>query len=46
MVLSRNEIKIRATAFAKEWHDAANEDSQAKPFLIGFFRFLALQTSA
>lgn len=37
MALSWNEIKSRATAFSKEWQDAAHEDSQAKPFLIGFF---------
>ena len=35
MALSWNEIKLRATAFSKEWQYAANEDSQARPFLIG-----------
>ncbi len=42
MALSWNEIKTRANAFAKEWHDAANEDSQAKPFLIGFFEVFGI----
>lgn len=37
MALSWSEIKSRASAFSKEWQDAANEDSHAKPFLIGFF---------
>jgi len=37
MPLSWNEIKTRATAFAKTWQDASNEDSEAKPFLIDFF---------
>ncbi|MDO9281686.1 MAG: class I SAM-dependent DNA methyltransferase, partial [Methylotenera sp.] len=42
MALSWNEIKTRANAFSKEWHDAANEDSQAKPFLIGFFEVFGI----
>ena len=42
MALSWNEIKSRATAFSKEWQDAANEDSQAKPFLIGFFEVFGI----
>ena len=42
MALSWNEIRTRANAFAKEWHDAANEDSQAKPFLIGFFEVFGI----
>jgi hypothetical protein len=29
---SWNEIKTRANAFSKNWANAANEDSQAKPF--------------
>ncbi|HEY0635269.1 MAG TPA: type IIL restriction-modification enzyme MmeI, partial [Gammaproteobacteria bacterium] len=37
MPLSWNEIKSRSLAFSKKWADAANEDSQAKPFLIDFF---------
>ncbi|NOT14190.1 MAG: class I SAM-dependent DNA methyltransferase [Methylotenera sp.] len=37
MALSWNEIKSRANAFSKHWLDAANEDSQAKPFLLDFF---------
>ncbi len=42
MALSWNEIKTRANAFSKEWQDAANEDSQAKPFLIGFFEVFGI----
>ena len=42
MTLSWNEIKTRASAFAKEWHDAANEDSQAKPFLLDFFEVFGI----
>ncbi len=32
MPLSWNEIKSRALTFSRTWDDAANEDSQAKPF--------------
>lgn len=46
MALSLNEIKTRANAFAKEWHHATNEDSQEKPFLIGFLKYLASPISA
>ncbi len=42
MALSWNEIKNRAAAFSKEWQDASNEDSQAKPFLIGFFEVFGI----
>lgn len=42
MALSWNEIKTRAAAFSKEWQDAANEDSQAKLFLIGFFEVFGI----
>jgi hypothetical protein len=34
MPLSWNEIKSRAMAFSREWMDAADEASQAKPFWI------------
>jgi hypothetical protein len=37
MPLSWNEIKSRALAFSRTWADAANEDSQGKPFWIDFF---------
>lgn len=37
MALSWNEIKDRAFHFSMEWADAANEDADAKPFLIEFF---------
>ena len=40
--LSWNEIKSRALAFSKRWQDAANEDSQAKPFLIDFFEVFGI----
>ncbi|MDI1299845.1 DNA methyltransferase [Methylotenera sp.] len=42
MPLSWNEIKTRANAFSKHWADAANEDSQAKPFLIDFFEIFGI----
>lgn len=42
MTLSWNEIKSRANAFSKRWIDAANEDSQAKPFLIDFFEVFGI----
>jgi len=29
-------------AFSKEWQDAANEDSQARPFLLDFFEVLGI----
>ncbi len=35
--LSWNEIKIRATAFAKEWASASDERAQAQEFWIAFF---------
>jgi len=38
MPLSRIEIRRRATAFAKEWADAADEDAEAKSFWDGFFQ--------
>lgn len=37
MPLSRIEIRRRATAFAKEWADAADEHAEAKSFWDGFF---------
>jgi len=40
--LSWNEIKSRALAFSREWADAANEDSEAKPFWIAFFDIFGL----
>ncbi|HRK78081.1 MAG TPA: class I SAM-dependent DNA methyltransferase [Thiobacillus sp.] len=42
MPLSWNEIKSRALAFSREWADAANEDSEAKPFWIGFFEIFGI----
>lgn len=38
MPLSCIEIRRRATAFAKEWVDAADEDAEAKSFWGGFFQ--------
>ena len=42
MPLSWNEIKTRANSFSKHWADAANEDSEAKPFLIDFFEVFGI----
>ncbi|WKZ67547.1 MAG: hypothetical protein QY325_06380 [Flavobacteriales bacterium] len=38
MPLSRIEIRRRATAFAKEWGDAADEHAEAKSFWDGFLQ--------
>ena len=38
MPLSRIEIRRRATAFAKEWADATDEDAEAKSYRDGFFQ--------
>jgi type I restriction-modification system DNA methylase subunit len=40
--LSWNEIKSRAQGFSRTWADAANEDSQAKPFWIDFFEIFGI----
>lgn len=37
MALSWNEIKDRALGFSMEWADTANEEADAKPFLVIFF---------
>lgn len=42
MPLSWNEIKSRALAFSKDWKDAGNEDSEAKPFLIDFLNIFGI----
>lgn len=42
MPLSWNEIKSRALKFSKEWDEAANEDADAKPFLIEFFNVFGI----
>jgi len=42
MPLSWNEIKSRAFAFSREWSDAANEDAEAKPFLIALFEVFGI----
>jgi len=42
MPLSWNEIKSRALTFSRTWDDAANEDSQAKPFWIDFFEIFGI----
>ncbi len=42
MTLSWNEIRSRALAFSKHWADAANENAQAKPFLIAFFEVFGI----
>jgi len=40
--LSWNEIKSRALSFSRTWADAANEDSEAKPFWIAFFEIFGI----
>ena len=40
MPLSWNEIK--SLAFSRTWADAANEDSQGKPFWIDFFEIFGI----
>jgi len=42
MPLSWNEIRDRAFAFSKEWADAHDEASHAKPFWIGFFEIFGI----
>ncbi len=42
MPISWNEIESRALQFSKQWDDAGNEDSQAKPFLIDFFEVFGI----
>jgi hypothetical protein len=42
MPLSWNEIKSRALNFSRTWEDAANEDSQGKPFWIDFFEIFGI----
>ena len=42
MPLSWNEIKSRALTFSRTWADAANEDSQGKPFWIAFFEIFGI----
>ena len=42
MPLSWNEIKSRALSFSRTWADAANEDSEAKPFWIAFFEIFGI----
>ena len=38
MALSWNEIKERAVKFSKEWENYSNEEADAKPFLVEFFK--------
>ncbi len=42
MVLSWNEIKDRAVKFSKEWANTANEEADAKPFLVDFFNVFGI----
>ena len=44
MVLSWNEIKDRALNFSKEWADTANEEADAKPFLVEFFNVFGISS--
>jgi type I restriction-modification system DNA methylase subunit len=42
MTLSWNEIKDRALNFSKEWVDTSNEEADAKPFLVEFFKVFGI----
>lgn len=42
MTLSWNEIKDRALKFSNEWADTANEEADAKPFLVEFFNVFGI----
>lgn len=42
MPLSWNEIKSRATSFAKEWENETSEDAEAKSFWDGFFNVFGI----
>ena len=42
MTLSWNEIKERAVKFSKEWESTANEEADAKPFLVEFFNVFGI----
>lgn len=43
MPLSRNEIRRRAVAFAKEWKDETSESGEAKSFWDGFFHVFGIK---
>jgi hypothetical protein len=42
MPLSWNEIKSRATTFAKEWENETSEDAEAKSFWDDFFNVFGI----
>jgi hypothetical protein len=42
MTLNWNEIKDRALNFSKEWADTSNEEADAKPFLVEFFKVFGI----
>ncbi len=44
MALNWNEIKSRAIAFSNEWADTANEEADAKPFLVEFFNVFGISS--
>jgi hypothetical protein len=44
MTLSWNEIKDRALAFSREWVGTANEEADAKPFLVEFFNVFGISS--
>ncbi len=44
MALSWNEIKERAIHFSKEWAETANEEANAKPFLVEFFNVFGISS--
>jgi type I restriction-modification system DNA methylase subunit len=44
MTLSWNEVKERAARFAREWAGTANEEADAKPFLVAFFEVFGISS--
>ena len=42
MALSWNEIRTRATTFAKEWENETSEDAEAKSFWDSFFNIFGV----
>ena len=46
MRLSWNEIRVRAAAFAEEWHDAAREKGETQSFYNDFFHIFGVKRSS
>ena len=42
MLISRNEIKIRALAFTQEWKDEVSEDAETKTFWNDLFNVFGI----